>query len=123
MLCDLIKEPGKSENFCRMSTTDFEYLLNEIGPQIARTDTNMRKCIPVQERLAVALRFLATGDSYSSLSSSFKFSTQTVSKCVDEVCSALIQKLQGEIKVSSNLILNLFNKKSTKIFFARMHIN
>lgn len=108
MLYDLLKEPsGKFQNFCRMSAADFEYLLNNIGPQIAKTDTNMKKCISVQERLAVELRFLATGDSYTSLSYLFKFSIQTVSKCIDEVCSALIQELQGEIKVSNNLVLEI----------------
>lgn len=104
MLEDLNREPsGKFFNFCRMSATDFEFLLNKIGQRITRMDTNMRKCIPVQERLAVALRFLATGDSYASLSYLFKFSPQTVSKCVDEVCDALIDALQGEIKVSKSV--------------------
>jgi len=103
MLLDFIKEPsGKFQNFCRMSAADFEYLLNKISPQIAKIDTNMRNCIPVKERFAVALRFLATGDSYISLSFLFKFSVQTVSKCIDEVCSALIQELQEEIKVNNN---------------------
>ena len=69
MLDDLRKEPsGKFENFCRMSATDFEYLLSKIGPFIAKRDTNMRESIPIQERLAVTLRFFASGDSYISLS-------------------------------------------------------
>lgn len=101
MLSDLRKEPsGRFENFCRMSATDFEYLLSRIGPFIARRDTNMRKSIPIQERLAVTLRFFATGDSYASLSYLFKFSKQTVSRCVDEVCTAITQELQEEVKVS-----------------------
>lgn len=101
MLCNLQKEPsGNFFNFCRMSDTDFEFFINNIGQHIMKMDTNMRKCIPVKERLAVALRFLATGDSYASLSYLFKFSPQTVSKCVDEVCSALIETLQQEIKAS-----------------------
>lgn len=44
---------------------DFEYLINLIGPKIARMDTKFRKAIPVQERVAVTLRYLATEDSYS----------------------------------------------------------
>ncbi|GBM23794.1 hypothetical protein AVEN_271147-1 [Araneus ventricosus] len=68
MLTDLRKEPsGKFENFCRMSATDFEHLLCRIGILIARRETNMGESIPMQERLAVALRFSATGDSYASL--------------------------------------------------------
>ena len=71
-----------------MNAIDFEYLLSTIGPRIAKRDTNMRRCIPVQERLAVALRFLATGDSFISLSYLFKISKELVSICVEEVCMA-----------------------------------
>ncbi|XP_050528046.1 uncharacterized protein LOC126898138 [Daktulosphaira vitifoliae] len=100
MLADLRMEPsGKFENFCRMSSTDFEYLLGKVGPYISRQDTVLRKCIPTQERLAMTLRFLATGDSFKSLSYLFKVSTQTVSRCVHETCSALIDELRYEIKV------------------------
>lgn len=100
MLHDIQVNPSrKFDNFCRMSSVDFEYLLNKIGPFIAKKDTNMRKCIPVQERLAVTLRYLATGDSFISLSYLFKFSQQTVSRCIQEVCAALIEELKGEIKV------------------------
>jgi len=51
---DLRREPsGKFENFCRMSATDFEFLLSKIGPVIKKNDTIMREAIPVQERLVV----------------------------------------------------------------------
>nr|CAI5861403.1 unnamed protein product [Callosobruchus analis] len=100
MLEDLRQEPsGYFENFCRISTTDFEYLLNKIGPVIAKSNTNMRDSIPVQERLAVTLRFLATGDSFKSLSYLFKFSPQTVSRCIGDVCRTLIRELKDEIKL------------------------
>lgn len=93
MLGDLKKEPsGRFKIFCRMSATDFEYLLGKIGPFIAKEDTNMRKSIPIQERLAVTLRFFA-GESYASLSYLFKFSKQTVSRSVDEVCKAIIHQI------------------------------
>jgi len=58
-----------------MSATDFEYLIQKIGPTICKTDTNMRKCMPIQATLS----FLATRDSFKSLSYLFKFSSQTVS--------------------------------------------
>lgn len=100
MLEDLNREPsGKFQNFCRMSATDFEYLLNKLGPIIMKQNTNMRKAIPVQERLAVTLRFLASGDSFTSLSYLFKFSNQVISNIFHEVCKALVQVLKNEIKV------------------------
>lgn len=112
MLSDLRSQPsGRFENFCRMSRADFECLLSRIGPFIAKRDTNMRESIPIQERLAVTLRFFATGDSYASLSYLFKFSKQTVSRCVDEVCQAIIQELQEEVKVPTQYKrINMFTK-------------
>jgi len=90
MLNDIqINQSRKFNNFCRMLSSNFEYLLNKIGPFISKKDTNMRKCIPVQERLAVTLRYLATGDSFISLSYLFKFSPQSISQCVQEVCAAI----------------------------------
>ncbi|XP_050542002.1 uncharacterized protein LOC126905910 [Daktulosphaira vitifoliae] len=103
MLADLRMEPsGQFEKFCLMSSTDFEYLLGKVGPYISRQDTVLRRCIPTQERLAMTLRFLATGDSFKSLSYLFKVSTQTVLRCVHETCSALIDELRYGIKLPEN---------------------
>ncbi|CAH2010515.1 unnamed protein product [Acanthoscelides obtectus] len=105
MIEDLIREPsGRLENFLRMSYTDFEFLLNEVGHMIGKKDTQLRKAISVKERFCVALRFFASGDSFVSLSYLFKFLPQTVSRCVFDVCDALISVLNHQIKMprSSN---------------------
>jgi len=64
-LYDLNKEDGANfYNFCRMSSTTFKNLLKMIAPSIENQDTiNYRKTIPANERLAITLRYLATGDS------------------------------------------------------------
>lgn len=77
------------ENYFTMSSVDYEYFLNEIGPEIKKMDTVMRESIPAQEKLTITLRFLATEDSFKSLSYLLKFSVQTVSRCVNDVCKAL----------------------------------
>lgn len=108
MLQDLRQEPsGLFQNFCRLSSVDFEYLLKKIGPFIQKTDTNMRKAIPIQERFAVALRYFATGDSFKSLSY-LLFSQQTVSECVFEVCDALIIVLKDQIMVSTYIMFSVY---------------
>nr|CAH7712217.1 unnamed protein product [Callosobruchus chinensis] len=89
-------------------------------------DTKFRKAIPVQDRLAIAitLRFLATGDSFTSLQYLFKVSKQRISIIIEETCNALIQALKEQIKVTLNFLLykyffyyvNNFNfYKSTKL--------
>ncbi len=89
------------KNFFRMSTTEFENILQMIAPKISRMDTKFRKAIPVHERLACALRFFATGDSYHSLQYNFKISKQLISKIIPEVCDAIVDALRDYIKVSN----------------------
>lgn len=106
MIVDMLKEPsGKFHNFCRISYEDFDVLLNKIGPQIQKKDTNFRLSIPAKERLAVTLRYLASGDSYQSLSFLFKISPQRISVIVPEVCQALVIALSEHLKVNIFIII------------------
>lgn len=58
-----LKEGDQSayENFLRMSYSNFHALLGMVTPIIQKRDTHLRQSIPAAERLAVTLRFLATG--------------------------------------------------------------
>ncbi|XP_022818061.1 uncharacterized protein LOC111350654 [Spodoptera litura] len=97
---ELYAEPsGEFNNFVRMSSSDFEYLLQKISPTIAKKDTDWRDAIPVKVRLAVTLRYLATGDSYRSLHYLFKISSQVISIIVPEVCLALNNVLKDLVKI------------------------
>lgn len=64
---------GNFRNFVRMASEDFEFLLGKIGPKIMKRDTHLRKAVSIEKRLAVTLRFLATGDSFTSLQYTFEF--------------------------------------------------
>nr|CAI5825158.1 unnamed protein product [Callosobruchus analis] len=70
------------QNFTRMSHTDFENLLELVTPHIQRQDTNYHDSISPRMRLAITLRFLATGDSYKSLMYLFQVSYSTISLIV-----------------------------------------
>jgi hypothetical protein len=99
------KESGHFKNFTRMSTEDFFVLLESVGEIISKKDTRFREAIPAKLRLAVTLRFLATGDSYSSLQYLFRMSKQSISRIIPEVCSAISAALSSYIKVSINLCI------------------
>ena len=76
-----------------MSPERFEHLLQLVGPKITKQDTRFRKCIPAGERLALTLRFLASGDSQKSISFGYRIGTSTVSNIIKETCTALHEVL------------------------------
>ena len=54
-------------NYLRMDAETFDSLLHLVGPFIQKKSTNMREAIPAGMKLAVTLRYLATGDSQAFL--------------------------------------------------------
>uniref|UniRef100_A0A3P9HU25 DDE Tnp4 domain-containing protein n=1 Tax=Oryzias latipes TaxID=8090 RepID=A0A3P9HU25_ORYLA len=58
--------------------------------------THYHKPIDPEQRLAVCLRFLSTGDSYRTIASSFRLGVSTVASIVRETCDALWDCLRDE---------------------------
>ena len=56
-----VEDLGQYKNFLRMFPEDLEDLLGKIGPVISRQETRMRQPIPAKDKLALTLRFLASG--------------------------------------------------------------
>ena len=55
-------------NYMRMTPQFFEMIKTRLEPRLARQATNYRAPISVGEKLALTIRYLATGESYTSLS-------------------------------------------------------
>ena len=55
------EDPKSFINFIRMSPGLFEGLLEKVAPFIQKQNTSFRKAIPAGMRLAITLRYLATG--------------------------------------------------------------
>ncbi|XP_056090844.1 uncharacterized protein LOC130070464 [Rhinichthys klamathensis goyatoka] len=70
-------------------------LLSIIGPELTRQSTNYRVAIEPKQRLAVGLRYLASGDSMVSLAFSYRLGHATVMNSVHMVCAA-IEKVMME---------------------------
>ena len=47
-------------------------------------------------RIAVTLRYMATGDSYKSLQYGFRVAHNTISKVVPETCEAIVEEYMAE---------------------------
>lgn len=80
----------------RMTSDEFDFLLGRVEPLITRQDTKMRRAITARERLSLTLRFLATGETYKSLSFQYRIGATTISQIVKSTCTALHQVLKDE---------------------------
>ncbi|XP_017475297.1 PREDICTED: uncharacterized protein LOC108365691 isoform X4 [Rhagoletis zephyria] len=90
------QNPQWFNNFVRMSCEDFDYLVEHLTPYIGKSNTRFRKAISVGERLAVTLRYLATGDSFSSLMTVFLIGKTTICHIVHETCAAIFTALKDK---------------------------
>ncbi|XP_025113621.1 putative nuclease HARBI1 [Pomacea canaliculata] len=103
----LLKEISSEDSrecrrFLRMSSATFYDLLHLIEPAIRRQDTVMRQCIQAEERLAVTLRYLGSGNSFADLAFLFRIPGNTIHKIVMDTCAALYRILRVDfLKVPS----------------------
>lgn len=88
------------KNFTRMSRENFDNLLELVRPKIEKKNTTFRDAVPPEIRLAICLRYLATGDSFASLMYLFKVSKPLISSMMPGVLKAIIEALQDFVKVS-----------------------
>ncbi|XP_058119856.1 uncharacterized protein LOC131284856 [Anopheles ziemanni] len=94
---ELLEKKGSANVPEDSATTD----IGIVSPRIIRQTTNMREPIEPRVRLAITLKYLATGDSYTSLQFFFKVSVTTIARIVPEVCACLIEVLGHHVKIPS----------------------
>ena len=71
-------------------------MLKKVECQLQKKDTNMREAIPAGQRLALTLRFLATGETYASLHYQFRVSVPSICRIVPEICDVIYNTLKSE---------------------------
>ena len=79
----------------RRSVIDYEFLLSQISDLISPNDRIGGNRPTLDERLALTLRYLATGESCQSLSFQFRISLVAVSSNGKGCCSAINERLQN----------------------------
>lgn len=75
---------------------NFYFLLGLVKPLIAKEDTVFRVSISAALRLALTLRYLATGESFRSLAFLFRVPQCTISTIIPEVLDAIYKVLAPE---------------------------
>jgi len=94
------------KNYLRMDDDHFSYLLSKVEKNIQKQNTFLREALPAKIKLEITLRFLATGESYSSLQYFFRVPKCSISKFVPTVCEEIYRALEEYIKVSNNYYFN-----------------
>ena len=72
----------------RMLPDRLEELFTLVGPKILKCSMR-REAICPRERLCVTLRYLATGDSRTTIATGYRISPTTVSRIINETCSEI----------------------------------
>ncbi|KAJ8917036.1 hypothetical protein NQ315_012955 [Exocentrus adspersus] len=79
-----------------MTPDSFDELLSLVGPHLLRVDYSREPISPII-RLGITLRFLAAGDSMTSLSYAFRVGLSTVSECIAETTKVIWTVLRQKV--------------------------
>ncbi|MCK5872965.1 MAG: transposase family protein [Methylococcales bacterium] len=91
------EDPAAFKNFIRMEPAMFHEILNRVGPRFTKKFTWFRRPLHAGLRLAITLRYMATGNSYHSLMYSFRVPHNTISRIVREVTAAIMADFSDEL--------------------------
>ena len=83
-------------NLVRLSPDLFTEMVERVGPVIQEEKTRFCKPHPPGLKIAITLRYLATGDSYMTLMCGFRVAFNTISLFGPEVCEAIYQIYKEE---------------------------
>ncbi|XP_068094158.1 uncharacterized protein [Hyperolius riggenbachi] len=90
---DLRQHPEKFFGYARMSIESFDQLLALLSSDLKRKDTRFRRSVTPTERLLITLRFLATGQSFTSMHYEFRMGVTTIHRVVRTTCQVIWDKL------------------------------
>ena len=80
----------------RMTPDFFEMLKERLAPRLTKQTTNWREPLSVGLKIATTLRYLATGETYTSLHYQFRSGKTSISKSEVPVCRAIIEEFLAE---------------------------
>ncbi|KAF0294198.1 Protein ALP1-like [Amphibalanus amphitrite] len=81
-------DPDRHQTYFRMSRDSFDLILSKIGPMITRQHTNFREPIEPAQRLAITLRYLASGMEFAALAPTYRLGERTVRAIVWDTSGA-----------------------------------
>ena len=119
-----LDDPKAYRNFIWMPPELFNRSWSRVPLQLQRDRTWDRTWMrdPVSQgvKLAVTLRHLATGDSYTTLQYAFRVSSSSINKFVPEVCDAIVRAYESHVMRCPTLPVDWFQVES--VFRRRWNI-
>lgn len=91
------EHPDLYRNFLRLDKDLFNQIVERVRPHLQRETTFWREPLDVGLRVAITLRFLATGNTYRSIGYAFRVAHNTISKLVPETCRAIVAEYGDEV--------------------------
>ncbi|XP_038056827.1 protein ANTAGONIST OF LIKE HETEROCHROMATIN PROTEIN 1-like [Patiria miniata] len=86
------------ENF-RMTKSTFMYICEKVRDKITYHNTNMRRALPVEQRMAITIWRLATNCGYRVIGDLFGVGVSTVCTIIQQTCKAFASSMQQEFMV------------------------
>lgn len=97
LMVELIRESkGDFKSFLRMEPEMFREILVRLTPRISKS-RERRPSLDPGLKLAITLRFLATGNSYHSLAFDFRVAHNTISLFMPQVCDAIVAEFKDDV--------------------------
>ena len=84
-------------NFICMTLELFEMLKEKLTPRLYKKNINWREPLSVGLKIATTLRYLATGETYTSLHYQFRSGKASICKFVVQVCRTVIEFLDEQL--------------------------
>ena len=85
------------KDFTILSPELFYELVERVRPRIEKQLTFFRVPLPAGLKIALTLRYLASGECYKSLEYGFRVAHNTISSIIPEVCGAIFSEYQDEL--------------------------
>ena len=101
----------------KLSSENFEEIFQLIKDDVRIQNTKMRESIPPRLKIAAAIRFLSTGESYKSFQFLVRIHNSTLSLFVPEACQAIFNRLKE--KYMKETIQTLFWCSENKMTLKR----
>ena len=98
-----LDDPMAYRNFIHMPPELYQKLEQRITAEFQRDRILMKDPVSPGVKLAVTLRHLATGDSYTTLQYAFRVDSLTIEKFVPEVCDAITRAYRDQVMQCNTL--------------------